>query len=53
MDEIEKRVRRSALKLLAAGVALGLLIGLGIGLQVGYSYGERVLVVPLEDGIKT
>jgi hypothetical protein len=51
MDETEKRIRRSALKLIAISMALGFLIGLGVGLTIAYNTIDRVVVVPLDQGI--
>ncbi len=53
MDDFDKQVKRSALKLVAIGVAMGLLIGFVVGLTVAYYSIERTVVVPLGQGIKT
>ena len=53
MDDFDKQVRRSALKLVAIGVAMGLLIGFVIGLTVAHHSIERTVVVPLGQGIRT
>lgn len=34
MGDLEKQVRRSALKLVAAGMALGFVMGLGVGVTI-------------------
>lgn len=47
MDEADKRIRRSALKLIVISLALGLLIGLAIGATVAYYNIDRLVVVPL------
>ena len=52
MDGFDKRIRRSALKLAAAVMALGFLIGLAVGATVAYYTIERTVVVPLSKGIE-
>ena len=52
MDEIDKRVRRSALKLIASSLALGFMIGLAVGAAIVYYSIDRVVVIPLEPGVK-
>ena len=52
MDEIDKRVRRSALKLIASSLALGFMIGLAVGATMVYYSIDRVVVIPLEPGVK-
>ena len=52
MDESEKRIRRSALKLVASSLALGFMIGLAVGATVVYYSIDRVVVIPLEQGVK-
>lgn len=47
MDDFDKQVRRSALKL----VAVGFLIGLLVGFLVGVSQADRVVVIPLLQGM--
>jgi len=48
MDDFDKQVRRSALKLVAVGFLLGLLVGFLVGL----SQGDRTIVISLTEGIK-
>lgn len=45
MDEIDKRVRHSALKLVAISLAPGFLIGLAIEATIVYHAIDRVAVV--------
>ena len=52
MDDFDKQVRRSALKLVAIGVAMGLLIGFVVGLTVAHYSIERTVVISLSEGIK-
>ena len=52
MDESEKRIRRSALKLIAVSLSLGFLIGLAVGAAITYNSIERVVVVPLTPGVE-
>ena len=52
MDESEKRIRRSALKLVAYSMAIGFLIGLAVGATITYNSIDRVIVVPLEPGVE-
>ena len=52
MDEPERRIRRSALKLIAASLALGFLIGVAVGAAITYNSIERVMVVSLNSGIE-
>lgn len=53
MDDLEKRVKRSALKLLAAGMAIGFLLGLVVGSTLNYYTIERTVIMPLSQGIRT
>jgi ABC-type nitrate/sulfonate/bicarbonate transport system permease component len=53
MDDLDKRIRRSAIKLVAVGVAIGFLIGLAVGATVAYNSIERTVIVPLGQSIKT
>ena len=52
MDEIDKRVRRSALKLVIISLSLGSLIGLGVGIAVAYCIIDRVVIVNIDEGIE-
>ena len=52
MDEIDKRVRRSALKLVIISLSLGFLIGLGVGIAVAYCIIDRVVIVNIDEGIE-
>ena len=52
MDEKDKRIRRSALKLIAISLALGFMIGLAIGATVVYYSIDRVVVIPLAPGVE-
>jgi hypothetical protein len=47
-DEIDKGIRRSALKLAGLSLAVGFLIGFGVGAFVMYNSIDRVVVIPLE-----
>ena len=49
MDDFDRQVRRSALKLVAVGFLLGLLVGFPLGV----SQGDRTIVIPLTEGIRT
>ena len=53
MNDFDKRVRRTALRLVAVGVAIGFLLGLAVGATVVYYSVERTVVVPLTQGIRT
>lgn len=53
MDDFDRQVRRSALKLYLMGVAMGVLIGFVVGITVAYYSIERTVVVPLGQGIRT
>lgn len=52
MNESDKRIRRSTLRLVAASLALGFLIGFGVGVAVTYHSISRVVVVTLDSGIE-
>ena len=52
-QQIDKRIRRSAIKLALVGMAIGLLIGLAMGYTVGWITIERTVIVPVQQGIKT
>jgi len=47
MDEIERRVRRSMLRVVAISVALGFLIGFAAGGLYVYHSIDQVVVVPM------
>jgi len=49
MNDFDKQVRRSALKLVAVGFLLGLLVGF----LVGVSQGDKTIIIPLTERIKT
>ena len=52
MDDFDRQVRRSALKLVAVGFLLGLLIGFVVGVSQGDSQGDRTIVITLTEGLK-
>ncbi len=52
MDEMDKQIRRSALKLIAINLALGFMIGLAVGATVVYYSIDRVVVIPLTPGME-
>jgi hypothetical protein len=53
MNELVKRIRRSALKLVAVSVLIGFLLGLAVGAKINYYSVERTVIVPLGQGIRT
>jgi ABC-type nitrate/sulfonate/bicarbonate transport system permease component len=53
MDDLDKRIRRSAIKLVAVGVVIGFLVGFAVGVTVNYYTIERTVVIPLSQGIRT
>jgi hypothetical protein len=52
MDEIDKRVRRSAFKLIASSLAHGFMVGLAVGAAVVYVRIDRVVVIPLAPSVE-
>jgi ABC-type nitrate/sulfonate/bicarbonate transport system permease component len=52
-EQLDKRIKRSALCLVAVSLALGFLLGLAVGYAIGWHTIERVTVVPLSQGIRT
>ena len=52
IEKLEKKIRRSALKLVAVGIGIGFLIGLAVGATLGYNSVERIVVIPLTKGIE-
>ena len=52
MDEIDKRIRRSALKLIAISLALGFMVGLAVVATVVYYSIDLVVVIPLAPGVE-
>ena len=52
MDDLNKRVRREAIKLVAVGAAIGFLLGLGVGALVVDHFTERVVIIPLQPVMK-
>jgi hypothetical protein len=52
MDETDRRIRRSALKLVAISLALGFLLGFAAGAVVMYHSIDRVVVIPLQPGVE-
>ena len=52
MDETDRRIRRSALKLIAISMALGFLLGFGAGAVVMYHSIDQVVVIPLQPGVE-
>jgi hypothetical protein len=52
MDETDRRIKRSTLKLIAISLALGFLLGFAAGAVVMYHSIDRVVVIPLEPGIE-
>ncbi len=52
MNDLDKRIRRSAIKLVAVGVAIGFLIGFVVGSIATYRNIERTMVIPLQQGIR-
>ena len=54
MDQFDKQVRRSALKLYAIGVAMSFLFGfIVVGLTVAHYSIELTVIAPLSQGIRT
>jgi hypothetical protein len=53
MDDFDRQVRRSAIKLLLLGISMGFLIGFVVGLTVAYQSIERTVVIQMGQGIKT
>jgi hypothetical protein len=51
-DDTDKRIRRSALKLVALSLAVGFMLGLAVGVTVAYNTIDRVLVIPLPEGVE-
>jgi len=49
MDDFDKQVRRSALKLVAVGFLLGLLVGF----IMGVNQGDKTIAISLTEGIRT
>jgi len=52
MKDIDKRIRRSALRLIAISMALGFMIGFAVGALVMYSSIDQVIVIPLTEGVQ-
>lgn len=52
MSDINKRVRRSALRLIAISMLMGFMIGFAVGAVVMYHSIDRTIVIPLTEGIK-
>ncbi|MCB1690006.1 MAG: hypothetical protein KDI33_16030 [Halioglobus sp.] len=52
MDDIDKRIRRSALRLIAISIAVGFMLGFAVGAMVVYHSVDQVIVVPLTQGIE-
>jgi hypothetical protein len=52
ISDLDKRIRRSAIRLVAVGVAIGFLIGLAVGATLASYSVERTVIVPLQRGIK-
>ena len=53
VEEIEKRIKRLAIRTLIFGAITGLLVGFALGFAVGLSQGDRTVVIPLSEGIET
>ena len=52
MNDFDKLVRCSALKLVAVGVAIGFLLGFVVGSVATYYSIERTVIIPLSEGIR-
>jgi len=51
VDDLDKRIKRNARKLVAVSVAIGFLLGFVVGAFV--AQGNRIVVIPLTPGTKT
>ena len=52
MKDLDKRVRRSALRMIALSIGLGFMIGFAVGALVMYHSIDQTIVIPLTQGIK-
>jgi L-asparagine transporter-like permease len=51
-EQLNKRLKRSAIRLIAVSMALGFLLGLGAGLLIADLTIERTVIVPLTKGVE-
>lgn len=52
MKDIDRRIRRSALRLIALSIALGFMLGFAVGALVMHHSLDQTIVIPLAQGIK-